>query len=236
MKSSFKVSPKEIAGGLSVALLFLGTSYASERIATVLERFIGEGDIAAMITYIFAVILDVMVPLATTLPLVPVAVALWGKVLAALLTIIGWILSAMIAFTIARRFGAKLLEKFKILAAVRQFGDMIPRQNLWWAILCLAIIGVPVDFLSYSIGLFTGMRLKPFILAYTIGVIPFGFFIAYTATLPIIYQTYIVAFMLIVWFLVYAKLRGNQPTEEKTTPPKPTPSVQDIRQPPSLPK
>jgi uncharacterized membrane protein YdjX (TVP38/TMEM64 family) len=235
MRQSFYLSPKEIAGGIFVALLFLTTSYASEQIAAILERHIGDGGVLAMGLYTLTVSSIVMIPLATTLPLVPVAVALWGNVTAAILTVSGWIISAALAFTIARRFGAKLLHKFRYLETIRHFGDMIPRHNLWWGTLLLGMIGVPADIFSYALGLFTPVHLRTFLVPYVLGTIPFAFFISYTTTLPIVYQTYIVSFMLVTWFFVYAMLRNRKDsrsiTDPETYPPLAKGHSQDIRGP-----
>ena len=231
MRPSFYLSPKEIVGGIFAALLFLTTSYASEQIAALFQHNIGDSGVLGMLIYTFTISSIVMIPLATTLPLIPVAVQLWGNVPTALLTVTGWTMSAALAFSIARRFGPALLRRFHYLNTIQHFGDMVPRHNLWWGTLLLGMIGVPADIFSYSLGLFTHVRLRTFLVPYIIGTVPFAFFISYTTTLPIVYQTYIVCLMLITWFFVYTLLRNkkNEPiTDEKASLP---PKIQDMRGP-----
>jgi uncharacterized membrane protein YdjX (TVP38/TMEM64 family) len=202
-----KLSIKEIMGMILVALMFLGASYGSERFAYTLESIVSTGGIWSMIFYVLILIGIVLTPLASTLPLVPVAVAIWGNVLAAILTLIAWAISSHLCIRISRKFGRKVLIKILPINVIRKFADMVPESNLIGGVTALAMLGAPIDVVSYAVGLFT--RLNPWVhsIAYTLGAIPFIFFLTYTATLPIVYQTYIVGFMIIIWFIVYSRLK-----------------------------
>ena len=203
------ISAKEIGAGLGVGLLFLTASFLSERFADVLRTYIGGGGLASMAAYIGTVVGVVLVPFATSLPLIPVAVSIWGGPTAALLTLCAWITGASTAFMIARRFGTKFVSRFVSLEALRQASALVPRRNLAMGTIFFSMFGAPADILSYALGLFTHIRAWTAIASFSLGFSVFAFFITYTATLPIIYQTYMVGFMLLAWFFMYARLKYN---------------------------
>jgi len=49
-------------------------------------------------------------------------------------------------------------------------------------------MAIPVDVLSYTLGLFTSISFSRYLLATFIGVIPFAFFFAYAAGFPTVLQ------------------------------------------------
>lgn len=202
-------SKQEAAGIISVALLFLVASFASEKLANVLDVYLGAKGIGGMAIYTLIVTGIVLIPFASSLPLVPLAVALWGSVTVAILTLIAWTTSATISFSLARKLGVPVFKKLRAFTAIQGTATMLPQKNAWWGLLGLAAIGVPVEILSYATGLFTNIPYKKFIVPVFLGTIPLAFFIAYTASLPPIYQTYIIGTMLLMWLGTYLYLRNR---------------------------
>ncbi len=202
-----KFSWKEVLGGLIIALLFLGASFGSERFASTVHSIVGEGGTGGMLSYIMTVIVVVLIPFASTLPLVPVAVSLWGNIVAAVLTLLGWVISINIAFYIARHLGKPVLERIALFRHIERFGDMVPRKNFLLGVFFLGVIGAPIDLASYAFGLFTHVKQRFVVTAFALGFIPFAFFLTYTATLQLVYQAYIIGFMLIAWFVFYGYLK-----------------------------
>lgn len=200
---------KEIAGGIFIGCLFLTTSYISEHFSETLRASIGPGGSASALGYVASVITLALVPLGSTLPLIPVAVAVWGKTIAAFLTIGGWMISAAIAFFISRRFGKPIVERLVPIQYVTWMRDMIPKKNLHIGVVVIALIGAPVDIASYTLGLFSTIRARSFLPLLLIGQIPFAFFVASTATLPLLYQTYIVGVMILAWSFFYSRLKSQ---------------------------
>jgi len=64
---------------------------------------------------------------------------------------------------------------------------------------------VPVDVLSYVLGLFSRMKSAPYFFATLIGVAPFAFVFAYAGTLPFLYQMEALGLALFVMLLVFLK-------------------------------
>jgi len=63
----------------------------------------------------------------------------------------------------------------------------MPHQNLFWSVVLLRM-ALPVDVLSYGIGLFSKMSFSTYFWATLIGVVPFSFIYAYVGSLPVWYQ------------------------------------------------
>ncbi len=209
MKILRGITKKEIIGGLAVALLFLLASYGSGRFSDILQKNIGEGEFVGMVFYVVSIAVVALVPLATTLPLVPIAVTVWGNIIAALLTMIAWIISASVAFYVSRRFGRRIVARYVPMEHIQNFHTMVPRGNLLTAVFLFGLFGAPIDLLSYVIGMFTKLEYKYFILMFVLGLIPFIIFLTYTVTLSFVYQTYIVGCMVVVWLFFYAKLKND---------------------------
>ena len=203
------ITRKEVVGGLAVAILFLLASYGSGRFSDVLQKYIGEGESAGMLFYILSIAVVALIPLATTLPLVPIAVAVWGNVVAALLTMLAWIASASVAFFVARKYGQRVVVRFIPMEHIKNFHHLVPRGNLLTAVFLFGLFGAPIDLLSYVIGMFTKLEYRYFIFTFVLGLVPFIIFLTYTVTLSFVYQTYIVGCMIVVWLFFYAKLKSN---------------------------
>ncbi|MEK7560874.1 MAG: VTT domain-containing protein [Patescibacteria group bacterium] len=203
------LSTAEIAALIIIALLFLGASYGSERIAAGLHEYLDKEGLAGMTLYTSIVALIVLIPFASTLPLIPVAVELWGSPMTALLSWLGWMISATIIILATRHFGFQFVRRIGLLDRVREFGHALPHKDLRWGALFLGMVGAPIDVVSYAMGLFTAIPVTAYLSAVALGLIPFALFIAYTATLPIINQAYIMGFVIIFWGAAYSHLKSR---------------------------
>ena len=94
---------------------------------------------------------------------------------------------ALIAFCLARKYGIPLIEKFVSMEKITQIENKVPEKNVFWSIVFLRMV-LPVDVLSYALGLFSKISKKKYVLATLIGISPFAFAFAYLGRLPIYYQ------------------------------------------------
>lgn len=156
--------------------------------------------------YIFAVILSEVISPISALPLLPIAVTLWGSFVTALLSLAGWIIGALIAFSLSRRYGRSFVDRLPGFSKIEETRVAIPAKNLFWSILLLRMI-FPVDFFSYAIGLFTNMSLPSYILASFIGLTPFAFILSYGVTLPVVFQIAIATIIVIITIFGYRHAR-----------------------------
>lgn len=181
------ITKNEIVAGVVIALLFLGAAYISETNKDLLQELIGDKGIWGPLLYVGITIIAVVVAPVSALPILPVAVVLWGSFAAALLSLVGWVIGAVVAFVLARTYGYAFVRKFILLRKIQEYSDRIPRRNIFWSIVFLRIV-MPVDILSYALGLFSQIPLLQYTFATIIGLAPFAFVFSYAAALSIGYR------------------------------------------------
>lgn len=157
-----------------------------------------------MLGYVFISAIAIVIAPISTFPLIPIASAMWGWILTALLSIVGWVIGSQVAFYIARHYGKPLVEKLIGLKKIQRLENNIPTQNMFWIIVLLRMT-LPVDVLSYALGLFSNVKASTYFYATTLGVTPFAFLYAYTGTLSIKDQLFTLIsvgiFLLLVFIL-----------------------------------
>ncbi|OJI08944.1 MAG: hypothetical protein COV08_02525 [Candidatus Vogelbacteria bacterium CG10_big_fil_rev_8_21_14_0_10_49_38] len=181
---------------LFVFLSFITTSYKNE-INVLAER----GGVFGMIAYVLVTVIAVVVAPISTIPLIPVASGLWGWFVAGVLSIAGWAIGAQIAFQLARSFGKPLVAKLISLEKIARFEERLSKEHMFWTIVFLRVV-IPVDVLSYAVGLFSNMKSGMYFFATLVGIAPFAFVLAYAGTLTVWLQFMvflIVAVIFISW-------------------------------------
>jgi len=166
-----------LIGIVLVTALLLVRSHAET-----LGTFIDANPFAGILLYILLNVVDAVIAPGATLPLIPVAARAWGHIAAALITTVGWTAGSLVAFLIARRWGAPLVRKITSMERLRRVKKHLP-QDLFWSIVLLRLV-MPMDVLSYVIGLFTNMTWAKYALATALGLTPSAFVLAYLGKLP----------------------------------------------------
>lgn len=182
MKSSTK-SALELVG---LVLTFLIISYFVQEDIEFFKGLIGEG-FSGMVIYVLLVLLAIVVAPISSIPFIPLASKLWGWKVVALLNIFSWTLGSWIVFIIARKWGVPIVRKLFSIEKINKIESKIPSENVFWSVVFLRMI-VPVDVLSYALGLFSKMKVSHYFLASFLGVIPIATAFAYFGELPWIYQ------------------------------------------------
>jgi len=141
------------------------------------------------------------------MPLIPVVSNIYGWFLAGVVTVIGWTFGSIIVFFISRKYGVPLIKKFVSLKKINKFESKIPKENLFIDIVLLRMI-IPVDILSYALGLFSKVKFKTYVLATIIGITPFAFVFSFLGTIPLSYQ--IPGFILIVFIIAIIHVLRNR--------------------------
>lgn len=198
----------EIIAGLTVGILFLISAYLSSTYIVFIEEFIHSHAVWSELLYIGSVCLaTILAPISAT-PLIPIATAIWGPFLSALYNIIGWTVGAVFAFWIARKYGFKRVSKSKKLQVLQKYTESIPTKKLFWTIVFMRLV-LPVDILSYAIGLFSKIKLRSYILATVLGITPFALLFSYAVLFPWWAQILALIFASTVLFFGYKKIRMN---------------------------
>lgn len=186
--------------------VFIVTSLLANYYDNELKSLVQIAGVAGMIFYVaLTIISDVIGPI-TAVPLIPLAVTLWGSVATAILSITGWTIGAMIVFWLTRKYGKPLVSKMVNIVRLEEIGECIPPKKFFWSVVFLRMV-FPVDILSYALGLFTTMRWPPYLLATIIGIIPFAFILSYGVALPIKYQIPAAVAVLIIIVVFYSRAR-----------------------------
>jgi uncharacterized membrane protein YdjX (TVP38/TMEM64 family) len=152
----------------------------------------------------------------TTLPLVPMIAPILGPFHTGLAVWIGWTLGAIVSFLIARYGGRPLLSHFVHMEKLATYESRFPDADHFFLILALRLL-IPVDILSYALGVFSTVRLRTYIFASALGILWFSFAFAYVGTLvtsgnTVLFVTYGVASLIILvcaFFYVRRTLRNQ---------------------------
>ena len=122
----------------------------------------------------------VIAPIAV-LPMVPLLAPILGPFLTGLSAYIGWVSGAIVAFWIARRFGQPLVLRFVRKKDLEKMSSYLNEDIGFVTIVMLRLV-LPVDVLSYALGLFTFVSYSVYIRATLLGILWFPFAFAYMGT------------------------------------------------------
>ncbi len=168
---------REYATLLTVTAVVIAAVFVVRTYASAIRAFIDGHAIWGPCLYILLNIVDAVALPGATLPLIPVAARAWGRVPAAVATTIGWTSGSLVAFLIARRWGYPVVRKLTSVERVRSLRRFIP-EDLFWSIVVVRLV-MPMDVISYVLGLLTDMRWASYVGATALGLAPSAFALAY---------------------------------------------------------
>lgn len=179
---------KEYIGIALVIACFGIAQYLALHYATQIQGIIGsEQKGVSMVIYGLIAITAIVIAPISSLPLVPIVSVAWGSFATTLVTLVAWTIGSMIAFALARRYGKRIIGKVVDMESMQRLETTIGDNNVFVTALLLRMI-VPVDILSYALGLFSTIRFVPYTIATTIGIVPFVIFFSYAIQISIYYQ------------------------------------------------
>ncbi|NMM25873.1 MAG: TVP38/TMEM64 family protein [Glaciimonas sp.] len=161
---------------IALALVALGV-WQLEWDMSRLESWIGQHRVLGAGIYFVLVVASVVLLPFSSLPLLPFATQNFGVLLTALLSAAGWWVGCLIAFQIAR-LGRRYLERITSMQAVDRIEDKIPDDVGFGGIVVLRMI-LPVDVVSFALGLLKRLRFRTYAAASLIGILPFAFVMSY---------------------------------------------------------
>lgn len=132
-----------------------------------------------VLVYILLEIASIVVVPVATIVLIPLAVEFFGPFMTAVYGIIGWGAGGAIAFLIARYLGRPIVEKLFDIKEINKYSKYISKDISFWSVVILRLL-MPVDILSYALGLFSLLSFRRYMLATLIGITPFAFIFSYT--------------------------------------------------------
>lgn len=189
-----------IVGAVLATLAFVAISEVSQSYSDILQNLTEQAGLIGIVSYIGIMIISIVVAPIGTGFLLPVAANSWGPVTAAIYSITGWTIGAMIAFFLAKKYGLKLVKNVKTVQRLRAIEKAIPRRNAFLAVVLLRI-ALPVDLLSYALGIFSSMGYGMFFWSTVIGISPFAFIVTYAATSSVTLRIVVSALGSLVMFV-----------------------------------
>lgn len=142
------------------------------------EEYLGESKAVTGAVYTMLIIVTTVFAPFAGLPLAPSVSIIIGPFLTALYSILGWAIGAYIAFFIARYLARPYLSRFVDTERLERYESYIPETHLFWWLIFLRVV-MPVDILSYAIGLTSTIRFPLYAITTAIGIAPFSFIWAY---------------------------------------------------------
>ena len=185
-----------------IVALFIVSAFYSQKYAEEVGVSVEKGGTFGMVVYVIIAIIATVAAPVSAAPLIPIAAGAWGAVLTAMLSIFGWTIGSLVAFAIGRRYGLPLVQKFVSGQKLEKLHKHIPHERVFWSVVLLRIM-IPVDLLSYALGIFGVLDWKRYTLATIIGIIPFAFIFAYLGTLPVSYQLFSIPAGILLISIVY---------------------------------
>ena len=143
-----------------------------------LNQFVADNLILGGSVFIFLMIVSTVIPPITVFPVIPFVAVLLGPFTTAIYSVIGWTIGSMISFLIARHCGKPFLSKFISSDKLKKYEKKVSSKNEFWVLVFLRMI-IPVDILSYAVGVFSKVSFTKYSLASFLGVIPFSFVFSY---------------------------------------------------------
>lgn len=199
---------------LVILVLFIFFSYFIQRNIELFRLFI-DNSLMGMFLYVFVVVIAIVIAPVSAMPILPLASNLWGWFLGGILSIIGWTIGALIAFVIARKYGVSLVEKLVDLKKIEHAEALVPEQNIFWSIVFLRMV-IPVDILSYALGLFSRISVQRYFWATLLGISPFAFVFSYVGRMPFNYQMGALLISLLIFFAGwFIAVKHNQKNKSK---------------------
>ncbi|MEZ4103828.1 MAG: VTT domain-containing protein [Candidatus Paceibacterota bacterium] len=197
-----------------IAIFFIIALLITNFFQTEISAYLDFGYWGMIFYVLLGITATVLAPI-STIPLIPVATALWGAFITATLSVIAWSIGAVIAFVLARNYGKPILKKYVDIKKVSQYENLFGEKYIFWNIVLLRMM-IPVDILSYAIGLFSSINLRSYIMATIIGITPFAFVLAYLPDMDLSKQIPIGIFIIFIAFLGYKKMLNQNKNSSPT--------------------
>jgi uncharacterized membrane protein YdjX (TVP38/TMEM64 family) len=202
----YSLTTKEMISVFAFLTIFLGISFFSKIFSQEIRVLIGFKFPFGLLSYVFLLIVgETLVPV-STLPLLPIATMLWGSFLTGYATIIAWLVSAVIDFALARRYGRPLVNRIATEEEMNKIGRSIQEEHLFWSVVLFRLI-FPIGLVSYALGLFAKMQWSSYLLSTAIGIAFFAFLLTQILTWPLPYRMFAEMVGIIATILGYIWIR-----------------------------
>lgn len=186
MEKNVKLKLSGILGLFGIILAFVFISYFVQGNAQFFERLISE-NYWGLIVFILLNIVGIVVAPVTVIPLVVVITGVWGGAVASLAVWVAWTLGSIFAFLLARKIGVPIVSRFVSMKELYRFEDRFSFVSSFWGVFFLRMV-IPVEILSYGLGLFSRIGFWRYTIASALGLIPGCLVFGYLGVLDFVWQ------------------------------------------------
>ncbi|NPE26468.1 TVP38/TMEM64 family protein [Methanococcoides sp. SA1] len=179
----------KLAGILSVFLLmsaFVVLSYFVQGNIEFFEVLVSD-NYWGLIVFVLLNFVGIIVAPVTVIPLIVIVTSIWGGLVAAFATLVAWVLGSVVAFLLARKIGVPIVSRFISMDELYRFEERFGFVGSFWGVVFLRMV-VPVEILSYGLGLGSRIGFWKYTLASVLGLMPVCLIFGYLGMIPIIYQ------------------------------------------------
>lgn len=206
-----KIIFSQMTGVLVLILLFIGADILTDTYTHQIGQFIESYGTWGKFLFIALAMTAVVIPVWSNIFLLPFGTMTWGPFLTALFCILGWWVGSLISFYIARAYKEWLLIKYPSLQKYEFIDSLIPEKHVSLSLIFLRMT-MPVDILSYSLGLFSKrITWQQNAITTLIGITPFAFMFSYIGVFKTSTQVviFVITFSLFVLFVYIRKRKAT---------------------------
>ena len=186
----------------------MGSAFLSQSYAEFFKDFLNGNLLISGLLYVGLITLTTVVAPLSSIPLIPILAKSWGIGWTVFWSVLGWSSGSFVVFYISRRFGVNLIGRFIDIEAIRKRFGVLPEHNQFWFLIFLRMT-IPVDVLSYALGLFSDVKWKMYASTTVLGAIPMTFVLAYIGTLEAWLQAVSFALGILV-YVIYLRWRRRK--------------------------
>jgi|GEM_PF-185793 len=162
----------------AIILATIGTLFWDEPLELMREILALQNYWASIVIYTLLIALATVFAPLSVAPTVPFMAKIFGPFAIFVSTWVGWMIGAIAVFWVCRVWGQPLAERFFSLDSLEKIQEKMPK-NLDFGVLLLLRLFIPVDVLSYAVGLLSKISFKKYVIATAIGIVPFAFILSY---------------------------------------------------------
>ena len=178
-----KVSFPKIAGVLVILLFFIAADFLADTYTGQIVSFTDTLGVEGKLLFVALAMVAVVIPVWSNIFLLPLGVITWGPFLTAIFCIYGWWFGSIVSFYLARTYKEWILLKYTSLKKYEFIDEFIPAEHVSISLIFLRMT-MPVDILSYGLGLFSKrITWQQNAITTLIGITPFAFIFSYIGVL-----------------------------------------------------
>lgn len=192
---------KNILEIVALLILFFCFSFFVQHNLDFFKQFISYGVFGILVYFFIVIFAIVFAPISSVL-FIPLMSGIFGWFITWMISWLAWIIGSLIVFFLCRIYGITLVSKFISLDKIRKFEQKFSSENIFLTVLGLRMI-VPVDILSYALGLFSRISFKTYFLTTVFGTMLVTFILAYAGSVSLKIQILIFILVVFIVFIVF---------------------------------